>query len=177
MAGKRAVASGIANVPHLMAYLDAFSMTMAEVDLSIVLVQFADFAPAEALPLLAQQYDVLGVRGYQFCNTDEQRRGLLREAARLKRIAGTPEAIEVAIVAIGFDNAIVSEQTGVFYDGVYNYDGSQVYGGQEWYNLDVEIFYSGPLPSAGDQLLIRQLANIYKSERSVILNLKFTLTI
>jgi hypothetical protein len=177
MSKTRAIGSGIANVPHMMAYYDAFEQALAKYcDVSRVLVQLVDFAPSEALPFLAQQFDVLGLKGYQFCTTDTQRRGLLKAAITLKRLAGTPASIEQAVIAVGFVNAIVTEGTGIIYNGVYNFDGSKYYaGGIRWYNFDVEVFYTGAAPTLGQIALIRSLINVYKNTRDVLFNLKFTI--
>jgi P2-related tail formation protein len=170
----RAVGSGIANVPHMMAYYDAFEQTLASIDISVVLVQLVDFAPAEALPFLAQQFAVLGLRGYQFCTTDIQRRGLLKAAISLKRLCGTPAGVEQAIIAVGFANALVTERTGIFYNGVYTHNGTKRHGGAKWYNFNVEVFYHGATPSNAQQALINSLIGVYKNTRDVLLTLKFT---
>lgn len=170
----RSVGSGIENVPHMMAYYDAFAATLASVDISVVLVQLVDFTPSAALPFLAQQFGVLGLKGYQFCTDDTQRRGLLKAAITLKRLAGTPASIEQAIIAVGFVNAIVTEGTGIFYNGIYLYDGSKAYIGAQWYNFDVEVFYTGAPPTTPQKVLIASLVNVYKNTRDVLFNLKFT---
>ena len=172
----RAIGSGVENVPHVMAYYDAFEQTLKSVDISAVLVQLVDFAPAAALPFLAQQYDVLGLKGYQFCSTDTQRRSLLKAAISLKRICGTPASIEQAIIAVGFDNAVVTEGTGIYYDGVYLYDGSKMYGGAAWYNFNVEVFYTGAAPTTQQIALITSMIDVYKPTRCVLLTLKFTVS-
>jgi P2-related tail formation protein len=173
---KRAVASAIEGVPHFMAYLDAFKATLDQIDLSVTLVQLVDFAPVEALPYLAEQYNVLGVRGYGLCTTDDQRRALIKAAIQLNRIIGTPAAIEQAIIAVGFDNCLVSEGTGIKYNGVYKYNGAKKYGGGKWFNFSVEVFYSGDAPTDTQIALVKALIGVYKNARSVLFDLKFTLT-
>jgi P2-related tail formation protein len=173
----RPVASGIENVWHMMALIDATAKLMAEYDISAVLVQLIRFAPPQALPYLAAQFNVLGLRGYAFCDTDDQRRTLLENAAVLNRLQGTPASIELAVKSIGYDNCIVTERTGIKHNGLYKHNGVRKHGGTKWYNINVEVFYSGAEPTDQRKALIAQMINIYKAERSVLLELKFTLTV
>jgi hypothetical protein len=174
MSNLRPVGSAIENVPHMMAFLDALAKTLTSIDISSVLVQLPDYAPSVALPYLAEQYDMLGYKGYSLCTTDDQRRALLRNAVNINRKLGTPYSIEQAIISIGYPNAIVTEGTGIYYNGIYNFDGSKRYGGGKWYNIDVEVFYTGAAPTTSQITLITGMINKYKSTRSVLFNLKFT---
>lgn len=174
MSNARAVGSGIENVPHMMAFLDALAKTLSSVDISNVLVQLPDYAPSDALPFLAEQFDMLGYKGYSLCTTDEQRRALIRNAPAINRTLGTPYSIEQAIISIGYPNAIVTEGTGIFHNGVYRHNGLKRHGGAKWFNIDVEVFYTGAPPTNAQITLITGMINKYKSTRSVLFNLKFT---
>lgn len=174
MSKERALASGITQVPHLMAFMDAFNTTLDNIDLSVLLVQLADFAPAGALPYLAEQYNVLGVRGYALCTTEAQRRALIKKAIEINRTIGTPYAIETAIVSVGYTNCIVTEGTGIKHNGVFKHDGSKRHGGRKWFNFSVEVFYTGDAPTDAQKDLVRQLIGVYKNVRSVLFDLKFT---
>lgn len=171
---KRPVASGIENVEHMMAFLDAMTSTMAEIDLSAVLVQLPDFAPSEALPLLAQQYGVDGIKGFSLCTTDQQRRDLIKYAVQLHRTKGTPYAIKRAIMSLGFDSVIVREHTGLNHDGQFKRDGSKFHRGGKWFNFSVEVFYLDAPPTEAVISLIRRLIDEYKNARSFLFDLKFT---
>lgn len=170
----KAIASSIATIEHMTAVVDALLLTIATIDIGIVLVQLPDFAPPEALPYLAQQYGVDGIRGYNLCSTDDQRRDLIKRAIDLHRTKGTPYSIKRAITALGYNSVTIREHTGLNYDGVYNFDGSKTYGGGHWYNFSVEVFYSGDAPADSQISLIRQLIDEYKNVRSVLFDLKFT---
>lgn len=170
----RPIGSGIENVPHMTAYYDALLKTLKSIDISVVLVQLIDFAPSAALPYLAQQYDVLGIKGWALCTNDAQRRALLKASIFIHKILGTPASIENAIQAVGFSVAIVTERTGIKYNGAFKYNGAQKYGGSKWYNISVEVFYNGAAPSALQIDLVTQLINKNKSTRSQLFYLKFT---
>ena len=170
----RAIGSGIENVPHMTAFYDAMLLTLQSIDIGVVLVQIIDYAPSGALPFLAQQYDVLGDKGWNLCDNDDQRRDLLKSSVMIHKILGTPASIENAIRAVGFKDAIVTERTGILYNDLYKYDGSKRYGGWRWYDIAVEVFYEGDAPTAEKIALVSRLINKCKSTRSVLFDLFFT---
>lgn len=173
---RRAVASSIAEKTHLTNFIDAFTAVMNSVDIGNVLIQFPDFCPASALPLLAQQYDVLGYRGYELATTEAQKRQLIKNAIAMHRTKGTPFAIKNAILNLGFDSVIIREGTGIFYNGAFNYDGSNNYAGGNWYDFSVQVFYTGTAPGSPTIALINNLIEVYKNTRSILYSLSFTPT-
>ena len=170
---RRAIASAIADIPHMTAILEAMAMTLAEMDLSVVLVQLTDLAPPAALPFLAQQYGVDGIKGYALCTTDEQRRELIRNAVSLHKTKGTPYAIKRAIKSLGFPEVTIREHTGLKYNGEFKHDGSKKYSGGRWFNFSVTVYYNGQEPTEAQISLIKQLVEEYKNTRSVLYGLKF----
>jgi P2-related tail formation protein len=60
------LASGISNVEHLKVFNQVPEERLAEIDLSVLLVYMIDTVPAEVLPILADQFDVLGYKGWRF---------------------------------------------------------------------------------------------------------------
>lgn len=169
-----AVGTGIANAPHLTAFITGGKDSIVRYDVGIVLVQYADFAPAAALPYLAQQFHVEGYRGYLLAQTEQQKRDLIKNAIELHRTAGTPYAIKRAITSVGFDAVIVSEHTGLNHDGTIYHDGTYNHVGGAWYNFSVKVFYTGTVPDAARQELVRKLIAEWKNARSVLLSLTFT---
>jgi phage tail P2-like protein len=65
----------------------------SEIDLTPVLVYLIDTVDKSALPLLADQFRVLG-EGWQFTRNNDERRALIKHAIEIKRHRGTPWAIE-----------------------------------------------------------------------------------
>lgn len=172
----RAVASSIANTTHLTNFIDSFLAILNAQDIGNALIQYPDFCPSSALPLLAQQYDVLGYKGYELATTDSQKRQLIKNAIALHRTKGTPFAIKNAILNLGFDSVIIREGAGIFYDGSYNFDGSKNYAGGYWYDFSVQVFYTGTAPDSPTIVLINKLIEVYKNTRSILFSLTFTLT-
>ena len=172
----RPIASGVATVPHVVAFVDGTDDALSAAPLEVVLVQLPDFCDPQALPLLAQQFVyVLGYKGYGLCLTDQQRRVVIKAGPANHRIWGTPASIENAIRAVGFPDAIVTEQTGIRHNGMYRHNGQKRHGGTKWYNIDVEVFYY-TMPDDAMISMLTKMINKYKSTRSVLFNLKLTQT-
>src|SRR5438067_1619782 len=79
--------------------------------LEMLLVYIVDQVRSEALPILAAQFDVLGFKGWALCNTDDDRRALIKRAIELHRYKGTPWAIKESLKSIGFTNVRIEEHT------------------------------------------------------------------
>lgn len=60
------LASGIKNVPHLRQIDQVGETRLGEIDLTRLLVYMVDTIPADVLPLLAEQFDMLGYKGWRF---------------------------------------------------------------------------------------------------------------
>jgi len=104
-----------------------------DLDLSVILVYLIDNAPAEALPALAVQFNVLGYKGWKFATTDAMKRDLLKKAIEIHRYKGTPWSIEEALKTIGVTGTIgIQEGIYYFYDGFKIHDGTITYGGNGW---------------------------------------------
>ncbi len=60
------LASGISGTPHLKVFDQVPQERLAELDLSVLLIYMIDTVNADALPILAEQFDVLGYKGWRF---------------------------------------------------------------------------------------------------------------
>lgn len=60
------LATGISNIPHLKAFDQIAEERLAELDLTKLLIYMIDTVNADALPILAEQFDVLGYKGWRF---------------------------------------------------------------------------------------------------------------
>lgn len=158
------IASGISSVAHLVAFVTVAEQRYFDIDLSKILIYLVDNAPAEVLPYLADQFDVLGYKGWLFADTEEKRRALLKKAIVLHKKKGTPWAIREALKAIGYvDAEIIEGAGGITYDGTVNYDGTQDYGGgSSWANFIVRVTVDESL--GDDEEIITNVVNAYKRE-------------
>jgi phage tail P2-like protein len=74
-----------------------------------LLIYCIDTVEASALPALAEQFDVLGYKGWALCNTEQDRRNLIKKAIELHRYKGTVWAIRESLKSIGFTDVTVEE--------------------------------------------------------------------
>lgn len=78
-------------------------------DLTPFLAYLVDTCATAALPYLADQFDVEGIKGFAVATTEAQQRELIKQSITLHRFIGTPWAIREACRSIGFDNLIIQE--------------------------------------------------------------------
>lgn len=95
--------------------LGVFSTIIAEqfenIDMSSICCYLFDVVGVQALPILANQLDVEGFKGYDKCKTEQEKRELLKSAIELHRYIGTKYAIKKACSLIGFiDSQTIIEE-------------------------------------------------------------------
>lgn len=103
------LANSIAGISHLAAFDAMVNARMNSVELENLLVYVIDTVSASAIPQLARQFDIDGFRGYALATTDEQRRGIIKQAIELKRYMGTVWAIRQAMQLVGYADADLVE--------------------------------------------------------------------
>lgn len=103
------VASAIKKSPHLTAFDNIFEVRFAELEMQTLCLYLIDICPPEALPLLADQFDVLGYRGWFLTTNDEDRRELIKNAIELHKTKGTIGAIRTALQSVGFGDCTIVE--------------------------------------------------------------------
>lgn len=170
------LASGISNVEHLKVFDQIAEERFAELDLSVLLIYMIDTVPAAALPILGEQFDLLGYKGWNFVDADEaQQRELIKSAIELHRYKGTPWSIKEALRRIGFGGAEIIEGFGQLYDGSFYHNGLVMYNGAYgWANFRV-IFDLGNVKgiSAQQTADLQALIAEYKNVRSSLVDLAF----
>lgn len=169
MADSRLLQAGI-NDERFKALLELLDR-QAEIDLSVVDVIDVDNVDASALIHLADQYNVLGYRGWLLCETEEAKRNLVKTSINLHRYAGTAWAIETAIKAVGFDGAEVLENPASTYDGVIDYDAEEAHDGRFWGAFIVDLNAGDAPLSNARVLLVQRLIEEWKNVRSHLLRL------
>ena len=168
------LASGISTVPHLAALDKVFSELRDNLDYTPMLFYLIDTAPAELLPYLAIQFDVLGYKGWGLINTDAEKRALLKNAANLHRYKGTPYAIEAALESIGFSNITITEGCYPLLNGYFKLDGEITLGSLTWPYFKVDIGLGGGGASTVTETEMRALIEIYKNKRSRLAAITFS---
>lgn len=171
------IANSIAGVPHLKAFDDIFKERFDNMDLSAVLMYLVDDAPIDSLFFLAEQFNVLGYRGWILADTEEKKRNLIKKAVELNRYKGTIYGIKTAVNAVGFDYVEVIEHVGVDYDGQYNNDGTITGAGGNWATFRVLIGLDSTYPLNVVSIEnLRKFIEEYKNTRSHLLNLIFEIS-
>ena len=151
---------------------EAVMERLSELDLSVLDIYNLDTVDASALYDLAEQFNVLGLRGWNLANTEAERRSLIKEAIQLHQSAGTPYAIKRVLSLVGYPSATIAENPGVFHDGIHQHTGAVVHDGAQFRAFivtldDTQSQVSGPLID-----LIVALINEWKNARSYLLDLR-----
>lgn len=174
------LASSIAGIEHLAAFDEMVEERLANLNIEAVLIYLIDTVDSDALPILAEQFDVLGYKGYGLATTELERREVIKKAIELHRYKGTPWSIKEALKAVGYYDAQIDEGlTGlVYYDGTWNHNGSQLYGPGHWADFSV-IIDIGSTQGITAQTAAAAVAliNEYKNVRSRLRYLNYTATV
>ena len=146
--------------PHWWALDIWLQETFRGIDLSKLLIYFVEVCDDRVLPLLAEEFDVLGVKGWDFCRNKEEQRSLIKMAIQLHRYKGTPWAVRRAIEQAGLTGYVLTENTGS--------------GPTGWAKFKVEVPFS--LMPTDPTVVLNALAlvNVYKNARSVLDGVTFT---
>jgi P2-related tail formation protein len=163
------------NKPHISVYDHMFKDAIGNMDLSPVLMYLVDTCHVKALPFLAEQFGVLGYKGWKFADTEQKQRALIKNAIRLNQKHGTPYAIRQAMKVIGFDNTVVQENlVGAKHNGQYNHNGSITYNAPSRFHFRVLI--DAGTYGIVDVQTINDLVKLileWKNERSWLYGLAF----
>lgn len=122
--------TSLQQLAHIQAFDDLVAGRLDALPIEAVLVYIIDAVNAQALPYLAEQFDILGIKGYAYATTEEEKRAVVRGAIELHRYKGTPWAIKEALLKIGLIVNRIEEGVGIrtFYNGAVNFNGSRTYG-------------------------------------------------
>lgn len=133
--------------------IEAFDLAskawMDDIKLEVLLVYVIDQVDSNALPVLAEQFDVLGYRGWKLANTDADKRALIKKAIELHRYKGTSWAVSEAMKAIGFTDAQIIEHTGT-----------------SWANFKVQLFNQSVPITTQSIADLHKMIEEYKNTRS-----------
>lgn len=160
-----------------MAALEDVAARLQDVDTSVLLVYAIDTAPEPVLYYLAEQFDVLGYKGWLMCKTVDDQRALLKRAIELHRYKGTAWAIREIVRIVGYEDATIEKRPAVRYrDGSFNHDRSQYRAphSRPWraFRVYIELSDGNTLDAAAADL-IRGGVLAYKNARSALQRLAF----
>jgi P2-related tail formation protein len=100
--GNGAMADSISYLPEFGAWYDVIKETLSEIDLGKLLIYIIDTADVSLLPYFAEQFDVLGYKGFKLAQTEADQREIIKRAIELHSYKGTEWAVKEALKSIGF---------------------------------------------------------------------------
>jgi P2-related tail formation protein len=168
------VASGIEKASHLTVFDKLASLRFAALEVEKVLVYLIETVDVDALLSLAEQFDLLGYKGWRLATSERERRDLIKRAIELHRYKGTPFAIKQAIRSLGYPDVGIEEHIANLYNGKIRYDGSNTYGSGTWATFRVVFDLGndkGVTQSQTDELVA--LIQEYKNARSRLVGLSY----
>lgn len=152
------LADSIAHIPHLAAFDLIVKKRLGEIELDRLLVYIIDTVDADALPYLAEQFDVLGYNGMRLAHTDEEKREIIKRAIELHRYKGTLWAVREALKSIGFGDAVITEH---------------VEGHWAKFRIDIDLG-SRPVSASEINDLVKMVA-AYKNARSHLEDISYSI--
>ena len=113
------------------------------------------------LPILAQEFDVLGNKGWNFTTDVADQRALIKKAIELHKYKGTPWAIDQVLIQAGLTGATLQESVGTDPD-------------TGWAVFRIVIDTSLLMPDPAQIANAITLIMLYKNQRSVLDGLYYT---
>lgn len=166
------LASGISQKEHLAVFDKIAALRFAALEVEKVLIYVIDTVDADALFYLAEQFDVLGYRGWKLAKTEADRRALVKRAVQLHRYKGTPFGIKEALRSVGFDNTVIQEGINYQYDSSLDHNSIGTYGGNEWATFRVIYDLGNDKGISAEQTAdLAALVDEYKNVRSHLLGI------
>ena len=151
------ISDAIRYQPHLYAFDIWMQQWFRRVDLGQLLIYFIDKVNAQALGYLAQEMDMLGNKGWNFCADELAQRALLKMAVQFHRYAGTVWVIEQCLLLAGITSGVVAEGTGIVGDG------------NDWLRFEIINVDAIMVPTAKQISDATILINVYKRKSAIFM--------
>lgn len=168
------LATAIEHIQHLSDLDKTAKARFAALEIENVMVSLVDVVPASSLFFLAEQFDLLGYKGWVLADTEEKKRELIKRGIALHRYKGTPYSIREAFRSIGYLNARILEGVGNYYDNNETYNGAIDHGANNWAKFSVVVdLGSSQGVSSTIKTTMEALIEEYKNARSQLEELFF----
>ena len=153
---KRVTANSIDSVKLAQVTHDVVAERWDNFDLTEFLVYLVDTVSSKALPYLAEQFNVDGLRGFAVAGSEDEQREMIKQAIRLYKFMGTPFAIRLACQTAGIGNVILTE-------GIASYPPDPA---TDWARFSVLVdLPDGATMNVNSFSGLRDFINAYKPER------------
>lgn len=166
MDDNKIVASALSDYELARAFSEMVAERWDNWDLTPFLPYLVDTVAATALPYLAEQFDIEGIRGFNVAATEEQQRDIIKKSIALHKFLGTPWAIREACRTVGFPVIILEEGVTAIPGGPES--------SEDWarFRVLVEADTTRRI-SEEDSRKLRLFVEFYKNERSHLVELGF----
>lgn len=161
---------------HIKVFEQIVRERRSELPFSKLLIYIIDTVDSVALPYLAQQFNVLGNRGWRWAETDQQKRDLLKRALKMQRKEGTEFSVKESLKVLGINNAVIQHPIpGNTYNGQWSHNGTITYGGAyHWavFRVLLDLDEIAGLPDLEIQDVV-DLVIEWKNVRSKLLSVQY----
>jgi phage tail P2-like protein len=151
--------------------LDDVLERLGTLPVDIVKTWHAQTCPADLLPWLAW---ALSIDEWDATWSITQQRAMIAASYQVHSHKGTPYAIKLALMALGYDNVHIMEGEWRFHNGTITHNGTYKHGGDSYWPLFDVILNIFESPDADMITKIRDRIERYKNARSQLRNLIFT---
>jgi len=159
-------ADSIAYLPHLAAFDLLVKKRFTDLQLDKLLIYLIDTVDEDALVHLADQFDVLGYKGYGLAHTVAEKREVIKRAIELHRYKGTIWAIKQALNSIGYPSENPDGTPAIIF--------TEHVGGH-WARFKITIELAGNTISVATIAELVRMISEYKNTRSWLHEIGFTL--
>lgn len=174
----KVLSSALDGKEHLAAWDSLFEFRFATQELEKLLIMMIDTVDSRALPYLADQFDLLGFKGWNAAKTDLDRRSLIKRAIELKRYQGTDYAIRRAVQSVGYYDAQIIARPSALYNGKFKHNGLITYGSGHWATIAVILDIGEKKGIGADETNEAiELINEYKNARTKLLYVDYKCTL
>lgn len=163
---KNIVASVLSNNDLALAFSELVAQRWDDWDLTPFMAYLVDTCAPAALPFLADQFDVDGLKGFVMTENEQQQRDVIKQSIALHKFIGTPWAIREACRTVGFPVVVLEEGVTAVKGGDSSSD--------DWarFRVLVEADVARHITSEEARKL-RVFVEFYKNERSHLVELGF----
>lgn len=163
---KNVIASALSDYELARAFSELVADRWDNWDLSPFMLYLVDTCAPTALPYLADQFDIEGVRGFGIAKDEGQQRDIIKKSIALHKFIGTPWAIREACRTVGFPVIVLEEGVAATPGGPSS--------PEDWarFRVLIEADTNRHITTAEAQKL-RLFVEFYKNERSHLVELGF----
>jgi P2-related tail formation protein len=171
MAEESILSSEVKSREHLRVFDELAAYRFQIMEVEKLLVYMIDTVDVDALPSLAEQFNLLGFNGWNSAQTIDDKRALIKKAIELHRYSGTPFAIRRALESVGCFDVEIEEGVGPIYDGFFIHDGTITYGEGNWATFRVAVDPGARTIDDVATAELTSLINAWKNARSKLVGL------